>query len=474
MDLTKLSIVELLKGYEAGSFSPAEVLDAYFARIKEKDGDINSYVCVTEDFAKKQLAAGRKGLLANIPMGLKDVFSTEGIPTTACSEMLRDFKPSYNAPVVDRLYEAGTILLGKNNTDQFTCGASTETSCFGVTKNPHDLTRVSGGSSGGSAAAVAADLCAFSMGTDTGGSIRQPASLCGAVGLKVTYGRVPRSGVISMASSLDTIGPITKTSEDAALVMNVIAGRHPLDQTTPDIAVPDYTAGLNDSIKGLKIGLPKEYFSESVDKEVQKSVLDAVEVLKSLGAEVKEISLPMTKYGVAVYYIISPSEVSSNMARYDGVRYGARKGKDDAKDLYEFFTFNRGRGFGDEMKRRIMLGTYALSSGYYDAYYKKATRVRTLIVEDFDKAFSEVDVIAAPVSPFPAFKIGEKAADPVAMYNADALTIPSAIAGLPGLSVPTGKNSEGLPISVQFITPQWQEALALRVGHQYEQARGAF
>ncbi|PIQ79671.1 Asp-tRNA(Asn)/Glu-tRNA(Gln) amidotransferase GatCAB subunit A [Candidatus Peregrinibacteria bacterium CG11_big_fil_rev_8_21_14_0_20_41_10] len=469
MELNTLSVKELLEGYQAKTFSPLEVVDAYADAIKQENPALNAYILETVDVAKSQIDESAQGSLANVPMALKDVFSTEGIETTACSNILKGFKPPYNAPVVDRLYDQGAILLGKVNTDEFTCGASSETSAFGVTKNPANLECVAGGSSGGSAAAVAANLCAFSMGTDTGGSIRQPASFCGSVGLKVTYGRVPRSGVISMASSLDTVGALTKTVYDAALVLGAIAGSHRLDTTAPNVKVDAYLGGINNSIKGMRIGLPKEYFSESVEPDVRARVMEAVEVLKNEGAIIKEVSLPMTKYGVAVYYIISPSEVSSNMARFDGVRYGPRLGE-DPQDLYEFYLKNRGKGFGPEMKRRIMMGTYALSAGYYDAYYLKAQKVRTLICQDFEQVFEEVDVLAAPVSPFPAFKIGAKSDDPVAMYNADALTIPSAIAGLPGLSVPCGNTTDGLPVGLQLMSPQWSEAKLLNVGHAYEMA----
>lgn len=469
MELNELSIKDLLAGYQAKEFSPVEVVDAYGKAIADKNPDMNAYVLETIDVAKSQIDENGTGKLANVPMGLKDCFSTKGIQTTACSEILKGYKPPFDAPVVQDLYGAGALLLGKMNTDQFMCGTSTETSCFGVTRNPYDRERVAGGSSGGVTAGVTANLAAFGLGTDTGGSIRQPASLSGCVGMKVTYGRVSRSGVIAMASSLDTIGPVTRTVYDAALVLEVIAHNDRMDTTTPNVAPDEYTKGLDGSIKGMKIGLPAEYFSEIVEDDVKARVMEAVEVMKGLGAEVVEISLPMTKYGVAVYYIISPSELSSNLARFDGVRYGPRLGE-DPKDLLDFYMKNRGAGFGQEIKRRIMLGTYALSSGYYDAYYLKAQKVRTLICQDFDQAFEKVDLIAAPVSPFPAFKIGEKFDDPVAMYNADALTIPSAIAGLPGISVPCGFTGNGLPVGLQLMGPHWSEAKILNAAHQYEQA----
>jgi aspartyl-tRNA(Asn)/glutamyl-tRNA(Gln) amidotransferase subunit A len=473
MELYELSVKELLDGYAAARFQPKEVIASYNERIAAKDPAINAYVLKTPDVCSEQLeqfaAREDKGRLFGVPMALKDVFSTKGIETTACSRILKGYKPPFDAPVVTRLYDEGAVLLGKVNTDEFTCGASSETSCFGVSRNPHNLDCVAGGSSGGSAAAVAADLCAFSLGTDTGGSIRQPASFCGIVGMKVTYGRVPRAGVISMASSLDTIGPMTKTVYDAALVLEIIAGKHRSDLTMPDRPVGKYTEALDRPIKGLKIGLPKEYFSDIVEPDVKMRIQEAIEVLKREGAEIREISLPMTEYGVAVYYILSPSEVSSNMARYDGVRVGPRAAAPD-DSLIEFFKNNRGAGFGDEMKRRIMIGTYALSSGYYDAYYVKAQKVRTLICEEFNQAFKDVDLIAAPVSPFPAFRVGEKASDPVAMYNADALTIPSAIAGLPGISVPCGMTGAGLPVGLQLMGPHFSEELILNVAHVYEMA----
>lgn len=473
MELYELSVKELLDGYAASKFQPKEVIVSYNERIAAENPAINAYVLQTPDVCLEQLeqfaAREEKGRLFGVPMALKDVFSTKGIETTACSRILRGYKPPFDAPVVKRLYDEGAVLLGKVNTDEFTCGASSETSCFGVSRNPHNLDCVAGGSSGGSAAAVAANLCAFSLGTDTGGSIRQPASFCGIVGMKVTYGRVPRAGVISMASSLDTIGPMTKTVYDSALVLEIIAGKHRADLTMPDRPVGKYTEALERPIKGLKIGLPKEYFSDIVEPDVKARIQEAIEVLKREGAEIREISLPMTEYGVAVYYILSPSEVSSNMAKYDGVRVGPRAAEVD-DSLIEFFKNNRGAGFGDEMKRRIMIGTYALSSGYYDAYYVKAQKVRTLICEEFNQAFKDVDLIAAPVSPFPAFKVGEKASDPVAMYNADALTIPSAIAGLPGISVPCGLTGAGLPVGLQLMGPHFSEELILNVAHVYEMA----
>lgn len=475
MELHKLDIKKAHEGLKAGDFSAVELFEACLARIKERDGEVNSFVTVTEEEGRAaaekvdaKIAAGEEiGVLEGLPVGLKDVFCTKGVKTTACSKLLENYVPPVDSVVTKRLRDAGMVLIGKTNTDEFTCGASSETSYFGVTKNPVDLTKVAGGSSGGAAASVADDMCIYGLGTDTGGSIRQPASFCGCVGLKVTYGRVPRSGVISMASSWDTIGPLTKTVWDAAAVMNVIAGSDRADSTTPDVEVPDYTAGLDGDVKGLRIGVPKEYFGDGVDPEVEKLVRAAIADLEAKGAEIKEVSLPMTKYAVAVYYVSTPSEVSANMARYDGIRYG-RPADQESDDLVDFFFKTRGEGFGAEMKRRIMMGTYALSAGYYDAYYLKAQKVRTKIIEDFDRVFEEVDVIAGPVSPTPAFGIGEKADDPLAMYLADALAIPASAAGVPSVSVPCGVTGAGLPVGVQFIGPQFREDLVLKVGDAYE------
>ncbi len=464
------TIKSLLKAYTDGVVSPEEVVKDYFDRIAEIDGDLNAYVNVSKDLAEKQVKDGKGGALAGIPMALKDVFTTEGVETTACSNILKGYVPKFNAPVVDRLYEAGAICLGKVNTDEFTCGASTETSCFGPTVNPYDHGRVSGGSSGGSAAVIPSNLAVFSMGTDTGGSIRQPAGFCNAVGLKVTYGRVPRSGVISMASSLDTIGHFTKTVEDAALVLGVTAGKHENDSTSVDVEVGEYMKAMDGNVEGLRIGLPKEYFGDGVDPEVARKVKEAVAVLESKGATVKEISLPMTKYGVAVYYLVAPAEISANMARYDGIRVG-RELDPEASSVADQFLRSRAEGFGDEMKRRIMIGTFALSAGSYDDYYLKAQKVRTLILNEFEEAFKDVDVIMGPVSPSPAFKVGELVNDPVKMYMADMLTIPSSCAGIPGLSVPCGfveKDGAKLPVGLQILAPQFREDLLFKVGDAYE------
>ncbi len=469
-ELNKLTISEAYKGLRAKEFSSEDLVNACLTAIGSKDGDINSYVYVDEDGAydaakhfDKKLSLGEDlPVLAGIPVGIKDLLNTKGVKTTCCSPFLRDFVPPYDATVVEKLRDEGMVMLGKTNLDEFACGASTEHSCFGVTKNPYDLERVAGGSSGGSAACVAADMAIYSIGTDTGGSIRQPASFCGVYGMKVSYGRVSRSGVTAMASSWDTIGSFNKTPEDVAIVLQAIAGRDRRDLTTPDVAVPDYSSFLDKDIKGLKIGLPKEYFGEGVDFEVAERVKDAVAKLEGAGAKVEEVSLPSTKYAVAVYYITMPAELSANLERFDGIRYG-KKPQGNVKDLVDFYFQSRGEGFGDEIKRRIMIGTYVLSAGYFDAYYKKAQRVRTVIIEDFKKVFKKVDVIIAPVSPTPAFKVGELVDDPLSMYMADALTIPASAAGLPAISCPAGNSSTGLPIGLQVIAPQFEEGTVLQV-----------
>lgn len=460
-----------------------ELTNACLERIKKVEPKIKAYTLVTSEIALKQAKSAdedfKKGSVKNplhgIPIALKDVFCTEGIRTTACSNILKNFIPPYDAAVVRRLKNIGMVLLGKTNTDEFTCGGSTETSCFGTTHNPWNIEHTPGGSSGGSAAAVAADECIYALGTDTGGSIRQPAGYCGITGLKVTYGRVPRFGVISMASSLDTIGPMAKDVEDIALIMNAIAGSDPRDSTTPAKPVPDYTKNLDaKDLKGLKVGLPKEYFLPGMDKEVEAGVRGAVEQMKKLGAEIKEISLPYSKYGLAVYYIICPAEVSSNMARYDGIRFGP--GLDgDAEDLLEYYMKTRSQGFGDEMKRRIMIGTYVLSAGYYDAYYLKAQKVRTLVKKDFEKAFdpsagSGVDIIVTPTAPTTAFKIGKSTGDPVQMYLEDIYTVSINTAGVPALALPCGFSSENLPIGMQIIGPQFSEDLLIKIGAVYQRA----
>ncbi|HLG25434.1 MAG TPA: Asp-tRNA(Asn)/Glu-tRNA(Gln) amidotransferase subunit GatA [Candidatus Gracilibacteria bacterium] len=479
--LASLTLEEAAEGLRNKKFSSTELTREINARIAKLNPGLNAYVTLTEESALKQAAAiderFAKGeslsSLAGIPVGLKDIFNTKGVRTTCCSNIIRDFVPPYNATVVDKLEEAGMVLVGKTNMDEFACGGSTEHSCFGVTKNPWDISRVAGGSSGGSAAAVAADLAYYALGTDTGGSIRQPASLCGVVGLKVTYGRVSRSGVTAMASSWDTIGPFGKTVRDTAMILQTIAGKDRRDATTPSAPVPDYTKNIGDSIKGLKIGVPKEYFGEGIEPETEKIVREALKQYEKLGATVKEVTLPYTKYAVAVYYVAMPAELSANLARFDGIRYGS-KPKAVAKDMIDYYYQTRSEGFGDEIKRRIMIGTYVLSAGYYDAYYRKAQKVRTLIIQDFENAFKDVDVLMAPVSPFPAFKIGAKKDDPLAMYLADVFTIPVSCAGVPAISLPcgfaSGEGGKKLPVGLQIIGPQFSEDLLFKVGGAYEQA----
>lgn len=470
-ELNKLTISEAAAGLREKEFSSVELTKACLNKIKSNDGDLNSFVTVTEDEALAaaeevdgKIASGAElSVLAGIPVGIKDIFNTKGVKTTCCSPFLKDFVPPYDATVIEKLRGEGMVMMGKTNMDEFACGGSTEHSCFGVTKNPYDLERVAGGSSGGSGAALAADMCLYSLGTDTGGSIRLPASFCGVYGMKVTYGRVSRAGVTAMASSWDTIGPFAKSSEDIAHIMNVIAGHDDRDSTTPNVPVPNYLDFLKKDVKGLRVGLPSEYFGEGVEKETVEAIREAAKKLEGMGAIVEEVSLPMTKYAVAVYYVTMPAELSANLERFDGVRFGKKPGA-EVEDLVDYYFQARGEGFGEEIKRRIMIGTYVLSAGYYDAYYKKAQKVRTLIIKDFEKVFEKVDVLLAPVSPFPAFKIGELANDPLAMYMADALTIPSSAAGLAAISCPFKKSSNGLPIGVQVIAPQFGEGVCLTVG----------
>ncbi|MDO8468277.1 MAG: Asp-tRNA(Asn)/Glu-tRNA(Gln) amidotransferase subunit GatA [Candidatus Peribacter sp.] len=473
--ISALTIAQAHERLKSKSLSAVEIARACIERIESVDKSLNAVVHRNFDRALEEAKkADKKGAfdhpLAGIPYLAKDVFCEEGVATTACSNVLRnkDFVPPFDSTTTKRLNTVNAISMGKTNTDEFTMGASTETSCYGVTKNPWDQTRVAGGSSGGSAAAVAADECLFALGTDTGGSIRQPAGFCGCTGLKVTYGRTSRYGVLSMASSLDSIGVLTKTVEDAAIVLGTIAGKDPLDATTGDMPVPDYTQTLKSGVKGLKIGLPKEYFIKGMDPQVETAVREAAKVYASLGAKIVDVSLPHSPYAIATYYVIVPSEVSSNMARYDGVRFGHTVPERDS--LIEYYERVRSSGFGDEVKRRIMIGTYALSAGYYDAYYRQAQKVRTLIKRDFEKAFEQVDCLLAPVAPTPAFKIGAHTGDPVQMYLEDIFTAPVNLAGIPGLSIPCGFSKENLPIGMQLLGPQWGEEVILRAGYAYEQA----
>lgn len=471
-----------LKGAQAllkkGDVSPQELTDAFLTRIEKLDPKIRAFMTVTAEHARTQAEKigtqaekGAHGPLGGIPLGIKDNMCTKGVRTTCSSKMLENFVPPYESTATQKLWDSGAVLLGKLNMDEFAMGSSTEHSAYFRTRNPWDLDRVTGGSSGGSAAAVSADLCIAALGSDTGGSIRQPAAFCGVVGIKPTYGRVSRYGLVAFASSLDQIGPITKNVEDSAILLNIICGHDPQDSTSSphDIGnMPDFTSDIGKDIKGLKIGVPKEYFIDGMNSEVDASVRDAIKQLESLGAELIEVSLPHTDYAVPVYYIIAPSEASSNLARYDGVRYGFRA--EGANNLMDMYKKTRSEGFGAEVKRRIMLGTYALSSGYYDAYYLKAQQVRTLIKQDFDEAFKQVDVIAAPTTPEPAFRAGEKTDDPIKMYLSDIFTISANLAGNPGLSMPCGFSSEGMPIGLQLISKHFDETTLLKTAHAYEQS----
>lgn len=474
------TIAEAAKLIESKEASPVELTEGFLERIDSGDEKLNSYITVLHDLAidsaktaEKEIVKGDyRGPLHGVPIGLKDIFVMKDVLSTCGSKMLEKFVSPYSATVTRKLIDSGAVVLGKNNMDEFAMGSSNETSYFGPVKNPWDTTRVPGGSSGGSAAATSANLCIASVGTDTGGSIRQPGSLCGVVGMKPTYGRVSRYGMIAFASSLDQAGPVSKTVEDAAIILNSISGHDPMDSTSINLPVPDYTKSLDGNIKGMKIGIPEEYFVEGMEEDVSSSVKKAISVLESLGAEIVEISLPHTRYAVSTYYIIAPCEASSNLARYDGVRYTYRS--PDSATVKDMFFKTRSEGFGDEVKRRIMIGTYSLSSGYYDAYYLKAQKVRTLIRQDFQDAFEKVDVIAAATTPETAFRFGDKTDDPLKMYLSDVLTIPCNIAGNPGISVPCGFSSEGLPIGLQLIGKTFDEETVLKVAHAYEQQNSWF
>jgi aspartyl-tRNA(Asn)/glutamyl-tRNA(Gln) amidotransferase subunit A len=451
-----------------------EITESVLKRIEEVEGRVHSYITRIPELALEQAAAadariqkGEDGPLTGIPLAIKDVICTRGVRTTCGSHILENFIPPYDATVIEKLKAAGAVFVGKTNMDEFAMGSSTENSSFGPTRNPWDLERIPGGSSGGSAAAVAADECIASLGSDTGGSIRQPAACCGVVGMKPTYGRVSRYGLVAFASSLDQIGPFSKDVRDTALVLNVISGLEPRDSTSVDLPVPDYTQALVGDVRGMVLGIPRESSAEGLDPQVSSAVQQAIETLKKSGAKTVEISLPHNEYALAVYYIIAPCEASSNLARFDGVKYGFRaKGTQDLLDMYQE---TRWQGFGAEVKRRIMLGTYALSAGYYDAYYLKASRVRTLIRDDFAKAFEKCDVIVTPTAPTAAFKLGEKVDDPLQMYLSDIFTIPCNLAGIPGLSLPCGFTQEGLPIGLQILGNHFQEEKILRAAYAFEQ-----
>jgi aspartyl-tRNA(Asn)/glutamyl-tRNA(Gln) amidotransferase subunit A len=453
----------------------SDLVDESFKRINEVEDKVKAFITLDEENARtkakeldeKHSAEEANSLLFGMPIGIKDNIVTKDVRTTCASRMLENFDPIYDATVMNKLHNAGAVMIGKLNMDEFAMGSSTETSYFHKTYNPWNLEYVPGGSSGGSAAAVAAGEIPFALGSDTGGSIRQPASFCGVVGMKPTYGRVSRYGLVAFASSLDQIGPITRNVEDNAYILQTIAGVDPHDSTSANVPVPNYVEQLTGDVKGLKIAVPKEYLGEGVHESVRNAVLEALKVLEGLGATWDEVSLPNSKYGVAAYYIIASSEASANLARFDGIRYGYRA--KDAKNLMELYKKSRSEGFGDEVKRRIMIGTFALSSGYYDAYYKKAQQIRTLIKQDFEKVFENYDVVIGPTNPTTAFKIGEKIDDPVTMYVNDLLTIPVNLAGLPGISVPCGFNN-GLPIGLQIIGKHFDEGTVYRVAHAFEQA----
>jgi aspartyl-tRNA(Asn)/glutamyl-tRNA(Gln) amidotransferase subunit A len=476
MSLFDHKISELHTLLQKKEISVSDLVDESFRRIGEVEEKVQAFLTLNEENARAKakelddkLAKEESdfGTLFGMPIGIKDNIVTKGLRTTCASKILYNFDPIYDATVMERLNEAGAITIGKLNMDEFAMGSSTENSGFQLTRNPWDLERVPGGSSGGSAAAVAAGEVPFALGSDTGGSIRQPAAFCGVVGLKPTYGRVSRFGLVAFASSLDQIGPITRTVEDNAYLLQVIAGLDPMDSTSANVEVPNYVEALTGDIKGLKIAVPKEYLGEGVAEEVRQSVLDALKVLEKLGATWEEVSLPHSKYALATYYLLASSEASANLARFDGVRYGYRT--DNAKNLIDMYKQTRSEGFGNEVKRRIMLGTFALSAGYYDAYYKKAQQVRTLIKQDFEKVFEKYDVIIGPTTPTPAFKIGEKTHDPLTMYANDILTIPVNLAGVPGISVPCGFVN-GLPVGLQIIGKHFDESTIYRVAHAFEQA----
>ncbi|OWY67397.1 aspartyl/glutamyl-tRNA amidotransferase subunit A [cyanobacterium TDX16] len=456
--------------------SAVEITQEALDRIQALEPKIHSFLCVTADKALEQakavdakVAAGEEiGLLAGIPVGVKDNMCTKGIPTTCASKILENFVPPYESTVTQKLADTGAVTVGKTNLDEFAMGSSTENSAFQLTANPWDLERVPGGSSGGSAAAVAARECVVSLGSDTGGSIRQPASFCGVVGMKPTYGLVSRYGLVAFASSLDQIGPFGRTVEDAAILLGAIAGYDPKDSTSLKVEIPDYTQFLKPDLKSMRIGIVRETFAEGLDPAVEQAVNKAIKQLKQLGAEIKEVSCPRFRYGLPTYYIIAPSEASANLARYDGVKYGLRV--PDAENLIDMYARTRAMGFGKEVKRRIMVGTYALSAGYYDAYYLKAQKVRTLIKQDFENAFGQVDVLVTPTVPMTAFKAGEKTDDPLSMYLTDLMTITVNLAGLPGLSIPCGFDEKGMPIGMQLIGNVLREDQLFQVAHAYEQA----
>ena len=476
MELNGLTIETVRAAVAERKMTAMALMEAHYAKIKKEDEAIGAFLTLSMERAMEQadridrMAAEGKPLppLGGVPVGIKDVMVTRGVRTTAGSKILENYIPPYDCTTVARMEKAGAVVLGKMNCDEFAMGSSNENSAFRPVHNPRDKSRVPGGSSGGSAAGVAAGMAVATLGSDTGGSIRQPASFCGVVGLMPTYGRVSRYGLIAFASSLDHIGPLTKTVKDAAIVLGVIAGRDPMDSTSAEVPVPDYVAELEKPVRGLKIGVAKEYFGEGLDAEVRQAVEDAIQKLATLGCEIVPVSLPHTPYAIPTYYIVATAEASSNLARFDGVRYGHRAR--GAHSLSEMYRRTRDEGFGAEVKRRIMLGTYALSAGYYDAYYLKAQKVRTLLTRDFDEAFKKVDAIVTPTSPTAAFKLGEKTDDPLAMYLADIYTVTADLAGIPGISIPCGQTREKLPIGLQILGRHFDEATILRIAHAYEKS----
>ncbi len=476
MDLTSLSIDAARSAVQERKTTALALAEAHYARIQKEDGQIGAFLTLSKDRALEQadridrMAAEGKQLppLGGVPVGIKDVMSTRGVRTTAGSKILENYVPPYDCTAVARMEAAGAVVLGKMNCDEFAMGSSNENSAYHPVRNPRDLSRVPGGSSGGSAASVAADMAVVTLGSDTGGSIRQPASFCGVVGLMPTYGRVSRYGLIAFASSLDHIGPLAKTVKDAAIVLRTIAGRDAMDSTSAEVPVPDYVAELAKPVRGMKVGVAREYFGEGLDDEVRQAVELAIDQLRGLSCEIVPVSLPHTPYAIPTYYLIATAEASANLARYDGVRYTVRAR--GVKTLAEMYRRTRDEGFGAEVKRRIMLGTYALSAGYYDAYYLKAQKVRTLLTRDFDEAFQKVEAIVTPTSPTPAFRLGEKSNDPLAMYLADIYTVTADLAGIPGISIPCGKTKEKLPIGLQILGKHFDESTILRLAHAYEQA----
>jgi aspartyl-tRNA(Asn)/glutamyl-tRNA(Gln) amidotransferase subunit A len=471
MDTSSLTIPAVVSAIRERKLSATDLVTEFYRKINREDGEIHAYLTLCEDRALEHaskidaLAAQGDALppLAGVPMGIKDVMVTRGIRTTAGSKILESFVPPYTCTAVERLETAGAIILGKLNCDEFAMGSSNENSAYGPVRNPRDNSRVPGGSSGGSAAAVAAGTALATLGSDTGGSIRQPASFCGVVGFMPTYGRVSRYGLIAFASSLDHIGPLTRTVEDAAILLRVIAGKDPMDSTSVDLPVPDYVAEMQKPVEGFRLGVPKEYFSDGLDPEVRSAVESAIQKLAQQGAQIVSVSLPHTSYAIPTYYVIATAEASANLARYDGVRYGYRS--KSARTLAEMYRKSRDEAFGPEVKRRIMLGTYALSSGYYDAYYLKAQKVRTLLARDFQQAFAQVDALITPTAPTVAFKLAEKSDDPLAMYLADIYTVTADLAGIPGISVPCGKSKAGLPVGLQVLGRHFDEATVLRVAN---------